>query len=364
MRGSQEEQMKQLRRHRAGVLLGALALVATACNPGAPATPSPVVQPTPTASPTRGAAAIKVGLMTDIGGLGDRGFNDQGKAGLDRAIAELGVEGRLLEARAETDYVPNLRQLAQDGYNPIFAMGFLPSDAVAEVAPQFPNTNFVIVGGGIDPPQPNVQAVEHREQEGAFLAGYVAGLATTSGLEGTNPEAVISWVGLVKIPPVDRYMAGWASGAKHANPDVTILSAYSQSFVDAAKCKEIALDQIANGSDVIFSGTQCGFGAFDAAAEQGVRAMSADNDYLELGDHMLGSALKRVDSVVFLMIMDATEGTFHGGGSSVFGLADEGMVLGPLASDVPADWQAQVDEIAAKILSGEIVPATDPADID
>ena len=120
----------------------------------------------------------------------------------------------------------------------------------------------------------------------------------------------MSSVGGLKIPPVDHYIAGFAKGAKDANPDVKVLNGYSQDFVDQAKCKEVALDQISNGSDVVFQvAGGCGLGALDAAKEKGAWGIGVDADQAYLGDHILTSALKRVDEAVFKTIKSAVETT-------------------------------------------------------
>src|SRR3712207_3216290 len=143
----------------------------------------------------------------------------------------------------------------------------------------------------------------------------MAGLVTESG--------TVSTVGGQKIPPVDRFIAGFQKGAMDANPQVKLLNAYSQDFVDQAKCKEVALDQISKGSDVVFQvAGGCGLGALDAAAQEGVWGIGVDADQAFLGDHVLTSALKRVDVAVFKTIEAAVDGTFEGGGGTTFCLAE------------------------------------------
>ena len=170
----------------------------------------------------------------------------------------------------------------------------------------------------------------------------------------------MSSVGGIKIPPVDRFIAGFQKGATDANPDIKTLNGYSEDFVDQAKCKELALDQIAEGSDVVFQvAGGCGLGALDAASEKGVWGIGVDADQAFLGDHVLTSALKRVDQAVYQTIDALVAGSFTGGGVSVFGLAEEGVGLGEVSPNAPQD---AVDETLAqipKITSGEIeVPDT------
>ena len=143
----------------------------------------------------------------------------------------------------------------------------------------------------------NVRGLLFKEQEAGYLAGYLAGLVTKQ--EGGSQQ-VIGSVGGLKIPPVDRYIAGYRAGAEKASPGITTLNAYSQDFVDQAKCKEIALDQIARGAHVIFQvAGQCGLGALSAAKEKNVRGIGVDADQSYLGAHVLTSALKKVDVAVY-----------------------------------------------------------------
>ena len=158
---------------------------------------------------------------------------------------------------------------------------------------------------------PNVRGLLFKEQEAGYIVGYLAGLVTK---EEGGAQQVISSVGGQKIPPVDRYIAGYQAGAKAANPDITTLNAYSQDFVDQAKCKEVALDQIARGSNVVFQvAGQCGLGALSAAKEKNKWGIGVDADQGYLGDHVLTSALKKVDVAVFSTIQAVQDGSFSGG---------------------------------------------------
>jgi basic membrane protein A len=290
---------------------------------------------------------IRVCLVTDIGGLNDRGFNSLGNQGLERAASELGVETRVLESQSDADYVPNLSECATQGYNLIISVGFLMGQATEEAAGQFPDTTFAIIDFAYEAPAANLQGIVFKEQETGYLVGYLAGLVTESN--------TVSTVGGQKIPPVDRFIAGFQKGAADANPDVTTINAYSQDFVDQAKCKEVALDQIANGSDVVFQvAGGCGLGALDAAQERNVWGIGVDADQGHLGDHMLTSALKRVDEAVFQTIEKLVNGEQVGGGVTVFGLAEDGVGLGEVSSEVSQEMLDQVDAQRQMIIDGEI----------
>ena len=191
----------------------------------------------------------------------------------------------------------------------------------------------------------------HEEQVG-YLAGYLAGLETKR-LPGRD---VVSSVAGEKQPPVDRFIAGYQAGAKRANPRVTAINSYSQDFNDQAKCKAIALNQIAAGSVAVFAvAGGCGLGALDAARERKVWGIGVDSDQSFLGAHILTSATKKVDRAVFLAIKSVADGRFHGG-NSVYGLQDGGVGLGKVSPRVPKGEVAALNRIQAQIVAGKILP--------
>ena len=303
---------------------------------------------------------LRIGLVTDVGGLDDRSFNFLANQGLERAKDELGVQGRVVISRSERDYVPNLSSLARQDYDLIVAVGFLMAEAVDSVAKRFPDTNFAIVdfdAEALAGKPGNVRGLLFKEQEAGYLAGYMAGLYVAE----QGGEQVISSVGGQKIPPVDRYIAGYQAGAKAANPDVQTLNAYSQDFVDQAKCKEIALNHISRGATVVFQvAGQCGLGALSAAAERNARGIGVDADQGYLGGHVLTSALKKVDIAVFETVKAVQEGSFSGGENTVFDVASGGVGLGKAADDVAAEIVSRVNEVQDDIAAGEVpgIPET------
>ena len=180
--------------------------------------------PETTAATTGGSAAgegLKIGLVTDIGGLDDRSFNFLANKGLERAKTELGVEGRVVISEAEADYVPNLTTLARQDYDLVIAVGFLMAAALEEVSGRFPDVNFAIIDSSqseMKTKPKNVRGLLFKEQEAGYLVGYLAGLITKA--EGGSKQ-VIGSVGGLKIPPVDRYIAGYQAGAEAANSGIT-----------------------------------------------------------------------------------------------------------------------------------------------
>jgi len=298
------------------------------------------------------AKSIKAGVVTDIGGLNDRSFNFLANKGLEDAKSKLGVEGRVLISGKAGDYVPNLTTLAQQKYDLSVAVGFLMADAVNTVATKVPGSNFAIIdysAAALKDKPSNVQGLLFKEQEAGYLAGYLAGLWAKD-----NDAKVISTVGGQKIPPVDHYIAGYQAGAKKAYPGIQTLNAYSQDFVDQAKCKEIALDQISKGSKVVFQvAGQCGLGALDAAKEKGVQGIGVDADQAYLGSHILTSALKKVDVAVFDAIKRSQEDKFQGGSDVVATVANDGVGIGKIGP-AGTKYADQVEKIRQQIAAGEI----------
>jgi len=302
--------------------------------------------------------AIKVGLVTDIGGLNDRSFNQLANDGLERAKSELGVEGRVLTSESDADYVPNLSTLAQQKFDLVIGVGFLMADSINTVSAKFPDTNFAIIDfpqAGLEAKPANVRGLLFKENEAGYLAGYLAALV----VKDKGGDQVLSSVGGQKIPPVDAYIAGYQAAAKEVTADVTTLNDYSQDFVDQAKCKEIALNHIAEGAQVVFQvAGQCGLGALDAAKEKGVFGIGVDADQGYLGDHMLTSAQKKVDVSVFETAKAVQDGAFKGGEDQIFDLKSEGVALGKLNAE-GEKFADQIEEIKQQIISGEItdIPA-------
>lgn len=310
----------------------------------------------PAATPSEPLA--KVGLMADAGQLNDDGFNELAFNGVKRAEAELGVQIRVLEAKSAADYVPNMASLARQGYDLIIGVGFAQGDAVATAAKQFPDVKFAIVDydhAFLPGAPPNAQGLLFREEEVGYLVGTLAAL-TAKREDGST----ISAVGGFKEPPVDRFIAGYRAGAEAAVPGTKVIFSYSQDWDDQAKCKELALDQIARGSTVVFQvAGGCGLGALSAAKDKGVWGIGVDADQSFLGSHILTSALKGVDSAVFLTVEAVLDGTWEGGGNAVFGLDQDGVGLGTVSDQVPQEDLDAVAEVEEQIASGELADIPD-----
>jgi basic membrane protein A and related proteins len=302
---------------------------------------------------SEGGSKLRIGLVTDIGGLNDRGFNHLSYVGLQRAQSELGIQQRVFQAHSTQEYVPNLSTFARQGYDLTIGVGFTEATAIDTAATTFPDSKFAIVDVDQteEPHKPkNLLGLLFREQETGYLVGYLAGLEEK---RRSGPD-VIGSVGGQKQPPVDRFIAGYQAGAKAADPGIKLLNAYSEDFSDQAKCKQVALNQIEQGAGVIFQvAGGCGLGALDAAKEKGVWGIGVDADQSFLGPHILTSAVKRVDTAVFLAIKSVVDGTFKGG-NMTFGLKQNGVGIGKISPKVPQSEVAKVNQVRADINSGKI----------
>jgi len=302
-------------------------------------------------------ASAKVGLVSDVGRFNDKSFNQSALEGLKRAESELGVTGRGVESRQTSDYVPNLSSLARQGYDVTIAVGFLLAEPLNTTAKRFPDANFAIIDYSVKAPpfksNTNVQGLTFATNENSYLVGCMASMIA----QKAGGKQVISAVGGIKLPTVDIFIAGYQAGAKACNPKIQVLTAYSQDFVAQDKCKEIALDQIAKGSQVVFQvAGGCGLGALDAAKQKGKWGVGVDRDQSDLGPHILTSAVKRVDTAVYDTAKAVQQGTFKGGTDAVFDLKNEGVALGKTSDKVPQDILDKVDELKQQIIDGKITP--------
>jgi len=206
---------------------------------------------TSTAAPRAAAASgPKVCLVTDIGGLNDRGFNQLAYKGLKQAKAELGADIAVKQSAKDSDYVPNLQACGAQGYQLVIAVGFLMEKAVGQVAKQFPSTKFAIIDDSVKSQgiagAKNVRGLLFKEQESGYLVGYLTGLLNKKGGGKFNGKGVASTVGGLSIPAVNRYIAGFRAGVKKADPSMkTPLNGYSNDFVAQDKCKQLAASRSA-----------------------------------------------------------------------------------------------------------------------
>lgn len=317
----------------------------------------------------QGSGEVKPAMVTDVGGLGDQSFNDSANRGLERAADEFGVETEVLESSAPADYQNNLTQLADNGFTPVYAIGFLMTDALNEIAPQYPDTNFGIVDSVVE--ADNVASLVFREQEGSYLAGVVAGLMTQEATEYTNPDnKVVGFIGGQESDLIAKFEAGYVAGVESVCSDCEVLVQYAGSTPDAfnnpAAGKEIATQQINRGADIIYHASGAtGAGLFEAASEQNIFAIGVDSDQAQLNPEapILTSVVKRVDTAVFETIEAARNGNFPGGEVREFGLEDKGIGLAPFRrfdDMVPQEVKDQVDQARQSIIDGETQVPSEP----
>ena len=334
----------------------------TTAAPGGDTTAAPA-EPAPCAQ----GEVTNVGVAFDAIGRGDGSFNDAAAAGLDRAQGELGFEvSEQVPAADGSDRADKLDLLANEGFNPVIAVGFLFSDPLAQVAPQFPDTCFGVIDSVVD--APNVAGLVFSEQEGSFLVGAAAALKSETG--------TIGFVGGLEGDLIKRFEAGYTAGAKHVNPDIEVLVGYAGSTVDAfndpAKGKEIALGQLDGGADIVYHAAgQTGLGVFEAVKEANdggttAWAIGVDSDQgspdnagvpNDVKPYILTSMLKRVDVAVENTINAVADGTFAAG-PQLFDLSVDGVGYSTTGGHID-DIAGQLDELKAQIISGEIeVPET------
>jgi basic membrane protein A len=309
------------------------------------------------------AKGPKVGLVTDLGGLNDRSFNALANKGLEQAETDLGVSGTVLESKSASDYEKNLGQLAQQKMDLVIGVGFLMADPIKNVAAKATDGKFAIIDysvADLDNPK-NVRGLIFKEEEAGYLAGSLAGMVEEEGtLKGLNGAKVVSAIGGQKIPPVDKYIAGYQAGVKAFCKDCKVLVDYSQDFIDQAKCQDRANSQISKGSDIVFQvAGGCGLGALDAAKGKGVWGIGVDADQAYLGSHILTSAIKKVDVAVNDTIKSVADGSFQGGADGVYGLKEDGVGLGEISPAAKA-YETQLAKVIEDVKAGKITIPTSP----
>lgn len=339
--------------------LAALGLLAAAC--GGDDDSASTEAPAASEAPAEGGCELVGGIAFDTGGRGDGTFNDSAAVGGERATSELGIEVKELEATVDEDRKANLELLAGDGAGVIVGVGFMFTDPMGEIAAANPEVTFGIVDSVVE--APNVRSLVFAEEQGSFLVGAAAALKSESG--------VIGFIGGQEIDLIKKFEAGYAAGAKYINPDITVNVKYlgpagdNSAWGNVAGAKEIAAGWYAEGADIVYTAAGgSGAGTIEAAIEAGKWAIGVDSDqYLTAGSadaqaHILTSMVKRVDVAVFETMKAACEGDTEGG-IKVFDLSNDGVGYATSGGYVD-DIAAQLDEIKAKIVAGEIEVPTAP----
>jgi basic membrane protein A len=300
---------------------------------------------------------LRVGLVVEPAGIDDP-YHRGAYLGLERAVRELGIKGRVLTQAPKEGWVPSLSLLARQKYDLVIGTGPFAAPAIDRVATGFPETRFAIIDVAHDElahRPTNVVGLAFRAEQAGYLAGHLAALVLTL----SPGEEVVSSVGGERVPTVERWIAGYQAGARGANPRVTTLNSYTDSFLDPVKGRSVALSQIAKGSRVVFQvASACGLGALEAAREHGIWGIGVDVDQSHLGQHILTSALMRFDVAVFDTIEALVRGTLETGRTSRFSLRNRGVGLGTINGAVPRSLKAEIEDVRAEIVAGRIPVAS------
>lgn len=307
---------------------------------------------------------LKMGLVTDLGSVNDKSFNQSAWEALQQLNKDTGVEVKYVEPKKDTDLIPNLKEFVNAKYDMIWATGMTMGDPLTKVAPESPNAKFGIVD--VEVQAPNVASVLFKEHEGSFLVGVIAGKMTK-----TNK---IGFVGGMQIPVIQKFEAGFRAGVAAVNPEAAkkenFYVNYVGDFVSVDKGKTAASSLFNAGADIIFHASgQVGNGVFQEGIEQkkagkDVWVIGVDKDQsLTFGDDItLTSMIKKVDEAVIQVSKQMIDGKFPGGTTTILGLKEKGVGIADTSSkNVPADVLKLVEEYSAKIVSGEITVPEAPA---
>ncbi|HET7189987.1 MAG TPA: BMP family ABC transporter substrate-binding protein [Gemmatimonadaceae bacterium] len=324
------------------------------------------VHPAGAAAPPTGDA-VDVGVVFDLGGRGDKSFNDGAYLGAERAEKELGVRVRFIEPGEGSDRESGLRLLAAEGMDLVVGVGFIFTDDLTQLAKEYPNTRFAGVDysvatdkdGKVIPPPPNLAALKFREEQGSFLVGALAALVGNSRKVG--------FVGGMDFPLIQKFEMGYKAGVKKVCPDCEVISQYAgvtpEAFRNPGKGKELALSQYQQGVNVIFHASgSTGLGVFEAARQTGKLAIGVDADqFKEAPGFVLTSMVKGVDNAVFDAVKRVKEARFKGG-IYQYGLAENGVGYVYDANNeklIPAAVRARLESLKQDIIAGRIVvPST------
>ena len=294
---------------------------------------------------------IRLAMVTDIGGLGDKSFNDSAYRGMTLAKTQIGADITVLQSKSAADYQPNLTVLADEDFDEIFAIGFLMAEDLTLVAKTYPKRNFAIVDAVVD--QPNVTSITFKEQDGSFLAGALAAMMTKT--------KTLAFLGGIDIPLLRKFEAGYAAGARQIDPSISVLVKYVGSFDDVASGKELAGVLFDQHADVVYTAAgKSGLGAFDQVKDRPnayVIGVDSDQDALVPGK-VLTSMIKKVDVAVFQVAEDVKSQKIPSGAVSL-GIKDGAIGLSDLTytkNAIGPERLARLAKIRAAVVAGKIVP--------
>ena len=301
-----------------------------------------------TSDTTKASSDLKVGLITDVGGIHDHSFNETSWKGLEKAKTDFGVEINYLESKTDADYTSNIETFVDEEYDLIICVGFKLAEATKKAAEAHPETKFAIIDDASNAALPNVTCLTFKQEQASYLVGYVAGLMTKKN----NVGFVLG----MASDMMNKFGYGYLAGVYAANPKATVQQINANNFADPAIGKTSATTMITKGADIIFhaaGGT--GVGVIQACQEAKKYAIGVDTDQSSLApDTVITSAMKSVDNAVYDSVKQLVEGTLKGG-EVVYDLAKGGVDIAPTTNLLSEDVLKKVEEVKAKILSGEVV---------
>lgn len=303
---------------------------------------------------TKEEKTIKIGMVSDVGGINDESFNQSAWEGLQKAKEDLGVEVKVIESKQASEYVGNIETLADQGIDLIIGVGNTMADAIKSQAENYPDQSFAIIDETYDQIPSNVTPILFKENEASYLTGLIAGKMTKTNKVG--------FIGGMENTVISRFQYGYMAGVKEANKDAQVNVQYAGTFSDAAKGKSIANQMYSNGSDIILSAAGAtGIGAIESAKEQNKYAIGVDKDQSSLApENILTSALKKVDVGVYDTVKDFVDGKLAGGKEKIYGIDQDGVGIPESTRNlVSEDIIKYVDEMSTKVKNGDIkVPST------
>ena len=301
---------------------------------------------------------LKVGMITDVGGVNDESFNQTSWEGLQAVQKELGedkVQVNYLESKQDSDYVPNIEQFVDDEYDLIIGIGYKLADAIEDAAEDYPDQKFAIVDHSYEKQPENVTSLLFENNVAAYLVGLIAGQMTETDK--------VAFIGGMESVVIKEFEVGYKAGVKDANPDAEVLVQYANSFSDSALGKSIATSMFANGVDIVFPcAGAVGNGSIEAAKEANKLAIGVDKDQNYLApDHVITSAMKNVNIAIADVVKALVDGSYVSGEVKINTLATGSVGIAPTTEkNVPADVLSFVEEKSKEIIDGKIkVPETE-----
>ena len=292
---------------------------------------------------------VKVGVVTDVGGVYDKSFNQTTWEGLEALAAENSAfEVNYLESKAESDYATNIETFVDEDYDLIICVGYMLANACREAAETYPDQKFAIIDDNTNEDLPNVACLMFSQQQASYLVGIVAGMMTKSN--------VVGYVQGMYSDSMNLFDIGYIAGVKSVNPDAEVLQYNANTFADPTIGSAAATDMITKGADVIYhaaGGT--GSGVIEACATNKVWAIGVDTDQSPLApDYVVTSAMKRVDIAAQDISLAVLNDTFQAG-THVYDLANGGVDIAPTRTLLSDEIVAAVEAAKAEIIAGTVV---------